>query len=157
MSVIAIYVVVSLSLILIGEYVGDFLLQSREVALKKSKSFKALGKHLILIACALTVFMMPMVIIGMITEALMVKFIAGYCILHGLQDRFVWKGYEWLVYYKARKSLEYIKNAQNQKWLVDDRVNSFKYWEDKGFYDTIGLDRLLHTLTALVLWAIFFL
>ena len=122
-------------LLIVAHFFGDFVLQDRETALKKSSSWIALTKHFIQVFFGMTLvvwvvglFFFPYAELLFLTGVVFL-----YSIVHCIQDRYIWRGYKWL----RRKE--------------DD---TFKYWEDTKFYDTIGLDQALHliTLVAILKW-----
>lgn len=151
-------IILPLITLLIAEFVGDFLLQDREMALKKSSDLKFLAKHLFAIFVVMAAtglgFGMPSV------------YLAGcYVIIHGIQDWYIWNGYKYLVGKRLMKEVKddlskLVTNDKEQE-LFQARVSSFEasreYAEDKVFYDTIGLDRVLHIVTIVVLYGVFFL
>lgn len=136
---------IPLLVILVAEFVGDFLLQSREIALSKSSNLKSLGKHLFAI-------FMCMAATGL-GFGLPAVYLAGcYIVIHGVQDWFIWRAY------KARLiSRLGFDEMDLQHPPIKEELERFQYWEDKAFYDTIGLDRLLHVLSIIVLYGVFFL
>jgi len=139
-----------LVLILIAEYIGDFIFQSREIALNKSKDIKVLVKHMaIIFGC------MGATAFGLGLPAL---YLAGcYVIIHGIQDWFVWRGYKAVIYKRVMKKFNQLGQGEAGLAWVRNNLNAHKYWEDKLFYDFIGADRLLHIITIIVLYGIFFL
>lgn len=148
-----------LVVLLMAEYIGDFLLQSREMALTKSSDDKVLLRHVTIIFCTMVFFSIDFGL-KVIPLALI------YCFIHGVQDKVIWNGYKWWVKKRIIEIHEKVGKQANvseekkQEWIKAAlrRFESDKeYAEDKAFYDTIGLDRLLHVVTLVVLYAIFFL
>jgi len=113
----------TISLLLISHFIGDFVLQSRKIATTKSSKLSSLSIHLVILFLSL----IPVTLLSKLP--IYIPFI--YCILHGLQDWFIWRGYKKL--YTIRKSPP-------------------PYYEDHLFYTTIGLDQLLHTIILLSLF-----
>ena len=152
---------IPLVLILVAEYVGDFIFQSRDMALNKSKDVKVLFQHLSYIALMLFGVFVGMWLGGLyLPFHLIILYILSYCMIHGIQDWYIWKGYAVIVSKRmeARALTRGIgcspeRLARTIKHFVDTK----EYAEDKIFYDTIGLDRLLHVITLVVLWGVFFL
>lgn len=114
-------------IILIINYIADFLLQSREIATKKSKSLPALLKHV----STLGIFMF-------VTLAICYKFENLYgvfafsmvnMLLHGITDFFT------------------------SKWTS----HLYKNEKIKQFFDVIGFDQLIHVITILMTYDYFLL
>lgn len=135
---------------------GDFLLQDRETALNKSKSFKYLGQHLFAIFCCIAATGLGL--------GMPAVYLAGcYIVVHGIQDWYIWNGYKYLVMRRILNKVKTIPNLTQvaketyiqQKSIVFEMEK--EYAEDKVFYDTIGLDRLLHVITIVILYGVFFL
>lgn len=99
-------------------FLSDFLLQTREMALKKSAQPLVLFAHVHIIF--LTFFLGTTPFIGA-TKALLAS--ALNSATHAVIDWNIWRGY---------------------KYLRRRQPPDFKYWEDSLFYTTIGLDQLLH-------------
>lgn len=107
-------------------FIADFVLQTREMAQKKSQEAIWLIRHLLV----------QLIIIG-----LGLCFVAPWqtawkiailnAIIHGLIDWNIWKMYKHFALKRA--------------------TADFKYYEDYWFYVTIGLDQLLHTSTLVML------
>ncbi len=57
-------------------------------------------------------------------------------LIHLIIDQSIWNVYK------------YIKKKQ----LKGTNVNDFQYWEDKMFWNFVGLDQLLHILTILFVY-----
>ena len=113
----------------IADYIGDYLMQTREMALKKSEDDLTMFCHgaIIFTCCA---------VVALVFRSMDLMRVAYfYTVLHVVQDAIIWKGYK--------------KKIKDKK--------DFKYWEDKGYYDTIGLDSRLHTITLIILFWFFVL
>lgn len=161
-------ILIPLIIILIAEYVGDFLLQSREMALNKSKKITTLLMHLYCIGCCLIIGFGAVSYWYVIPLMVALKFTGLYCLVHGVQDWFIWKGYGAIVHRRIMKQIEAggkvgctPTDGFQVKNLFDISITAFMrdkdYAEDKVFYDIIGLDRLLHILTLVILYGVFFL
>ena len=103
-----------------SHYVGDFLLQRREVALHKSEDLKCLAEHTIIMFIVTMVFMLVTgkAFIIVMSAALL------YAVLHGLQDKFIWRMFGDIV-----------------------AINNYKKGSaefDRWFFTTLGLDQMLH-------------
>ena len=112
-----------LIILLVSHFIGDFVLQSRKIATTKSSKFSSLAVHLIILFIAL----LPITYYSEVPIGIPI----AYCLLHGIQDWYIWRGYKKL--YTIRKAPP-------------------PYQEDHLFYTTIGLDQLLHTIVLLVLF-----
>lgn len=143
---------------MILHFIADFLFQSREMGQKKSSEFRWLFKHLtiqwLFFAFGLVYFVGPVVAISFATLN---------CIAHGVIDWYIWRGYKLFTHNRLVKESHqaaYMNGNLNipyevrQKEKYDEKLASFKYWEDHWFYSTIGLDQLLHGLTIVALFAI---
>lgn len=75
--------ILALLLMIVGHFVGDWLLQSREIALAKSRHFPTLLKHLTRVQLTLIPFYF-VADIGLLPSVL-------YITLHGLQDWYWWR------------------------------------------------------------------
>lgn len=125
-------------------YLADFLFQSREMGKKKSEDLKVLAEHGTIIFAVFFLFG------TLFLDKSMVLFSLIYAVIHCLQDGLIWRGYKALVKY-------HIKYAYHDYWAVEDEsvekgFKDWKYWEDKRFYDTIGLDQTLHAITILLVY-----
>jgi len=148
-----------LILILIAEYVGDFLLQDRDVAARKSKEFSALFTHAVYLFISLSV-------VSLFVGSSMILFAIVYTAIHAFQDHFIWRIYYRIIRNRFSREVEaakikgnkytdnYVKNQVNV--MIANFTADNKYAEDKVFYDIIGLDRLLHVTTIVILWRMFF-
>ena len=119
----------SLAIFLIAEYIADFLEQDRETALNKSSNFRYLFKHGVDIWSTIG-------IAGLIFGIQEIIYMSAiYAAIHMIQDKFIWSYY---------------------KYSIKNKGSNFEYWNDKTFYDVIGLDRLLHVLTIVGMYAIYY-
>lgn len=89
------------------------------------------------------------------------KFVGWYCLIHGIQDWFIWKGYEQVVKTRLWNEAS-VKNSpidfhERLKERTELFLKNREYAEDKVFYDIIGLDRLLHVITLVVLYGMILL
>jgi hypothetical protein len=83
--------------------------------------------------------------------------------IHGVIDWNIWSLYKKQVKKRLNKAA-YMRAVEDTDWNTSYKnrcerhlkvlAEEFKYWEDKGFYTTIGLDQLLHTLTIILLFAL---
>lgn len=139
MSTDALVFVVTLLSFLIAEYIGDFYLQSREMALNKSKDIGTLFAHCTNIAnciyiAGIAMYMLSNSIALLITAIL-------YPIVHGIQDWFLWRKF----HVKVKKI-----HGDNAAVYYETK----QYADDKLFYDFIGLDRLLHIITGVMILSV---
>ena len=135
--------ILGLCILFIAEYIGDFLLQSRKMALNKSKDGSYLREHLVRISLILSLaaVILKLSSFGAASIAIICLIIPN-AICHGIQDWYIWNGYKKIV----------AKKEKDIERFVKERL----YAEDKLFYDFIGLDRLLHILTMTILYSLFF-
>jgi len=143
--------ILSLIIILISEYIGDFVLQSRKMALAKSTNFNVLMKHVVTVIG--TVFIGASVGFGILWQSPMAlvgsaAYAVIYGIIHGIQDWYIWKGYHSIV----KERFRITKSGDYDNKGIKSFMENKDYAEDKVFYDFIGLDRILHTITLILLW-----
>ena len=124
-------------------YIADFLLQPREMGKRKSSEPKWLAGHLLI------QFLCFLPFTGW-------KFALANCVVHGIIDWNIWKGYKWSAYYRIKK------DTDGMGWTpeiiqehIEAKGKQWEYWEDHLFYATIGLDQLLHCLTIYYLAGLF--
>lgn len=145
---------------------GDGFLQSRDIAKKKSSSLKALGIHLSYIF--LTTFMSGIIVVSsyaIFVEDLplyywvkVLKFSVFNALIHGIIDASIWNLYKFKVisdHYGFSSAVMCAKDKSKRKILLS-KLNDFKYYEDKWFYDTIMVDQYLHVLTIVLLSSLMF-
>ena len=112
-------------------FIGDFVLQTREVATTKSKDWYALAHHCMIIWFS----MIPLGVMvgGGFIDCM--AFATANAVIHGTIDRNIWKRYGQRI---ARKS-------------DPTRNEEFQYWKDHVFYTVIGFDQFLHVSVLLLL------
>lgn len=142
---------IAISIILIFEYIGDFVLQSREVAENKSKDLKVLSKHILILSglvflgSSIAFLLCGNTFGGSLILASLFTLTNG--LIHAIIDMNIWKGYEFIVKRRFEK---------NGPELFESRIKYFKenkeFADDPMFYNFIGFDRLLHILTILGLY-----
>ncbi len=151
-----------LIMLLVAEYVGDFLLQDREMAVNKSKHIPTLLLHLLAIFICIAATGLGF---GWASV-----YVAGcYIVVHGIQDWFIWNGYKWSVGKRLKKEAKEdlgTIGSEGRPWYNEEErleritkayIGNNEYVDDKVFWDTVGLDRLLHIITLIILWGVFFL
>ena len=126
--------ILSIFLFLILEYIGDFLLQDREMAINKSSDIRELITHVATIVVILNLVGVVGIFLDKTEIAILIPVGVLYGIFHAIQDWYIWRLYK------------YIRRNEDK---------NFKYYEDKLFYDFIGLDRLLHIITGITLIGVF--
>ena len=116
-------------ILFISHYVGDFLLQRRKVAVNKHSDMACLLEHtvIIFIVTLAAMFMSGREVAAVIAAVL-------YAILHGIQDRFIWRSFN-------KKKIE-------NNWTVEDP--EFSNW----FFKYLGLDQMLHMIILFTLSSI---
>lgn len=120
-------------------FVADFILQSREMGQKKSTEWEWMKKHIFWIKLVFFVGLFP--VVGFYKAA---TFALANGLIHLCIDSCIWKVYAWTVWERERKTG--VKR--------EDLKKRWKYWEDKWFYDTIGLDQFLHVATIIIIWSL---
>jgi len=106
-------------ILFISHYVGDFLLQRRKVAVNKHSDMACLLEHTVIIFITT---LAAMLVFGNAAAAVIVAVL--YAVLHGIQDRFIWRSFN-------NKKIE-------NKWTIEDP--KFSAW----FFRYLGLDQMLH-------------
>lgn len=110
-----------------GHYLADFVLQTRKMALEKSKYISTLFLHCLEHFLVYLILCTPFV-----GGVLAFKFAGVNAILHGVVDWNIWRGYKYI--------------------HRDKDITTFRYWETHGFWSVVGLDQAIHY-TCLVLTA----
>lgn len=133
-------------------------MQDRETANKKSEDVEYLRDHVLTIIGAMWI---PAAVIFYIAwggahgilGAAFFAVING--IVHAITDWNIWKGYKLLVFKRFQKECNKKGELLNVT-IPKKRIIAFKknkeYAEDPWFYNTIGLDRLIHVSTIIVLY-----
>ncbi len=124
---------VDVFLILVSHFIGDFILQSRNIAERKSTDTAALSWHILIYTWTLSIFGFYKMLTYLPCKNLgpLVLGIAGYVLINGI--------------------LHFAVDA------VTSRLTSY-YWSEKNtraFFITIGADQLIHTLTLIYTLRIF--
>ncbi|RKX64109.1 MAG: hypothetical protein DRP42_06995 [Tenericutes bacterium] len=114
----------------LGHYIGDFLLQNREIAENKSSSLP----HLLIHGFIVGAVMLGMLVIAGLSISSALSIVLIYTALHCVQDKFIWKTFE--------------KKAAANMWKWGEP--KFNKW----FFRFLGLDQMLH---MIVLFALAFL
>ncbi len=105
-------------MLIVSHFVGDWFLQGRTIAENKSKSVPILCAHVCIIG---VVMCAAFLLTGYPhTQATGIKLLM-YLILHGLQDRYIWRYYE---------------------HTFHDPANPDR--KGKPFYTTIAIDQMIH-------------
>jgi len=110
-------------------FIGDFLLQSRKMANRKSERPEYLIAH---IAIVFAVMLLGGWVILPFQDSFALAAVAVF--IHGLIDFFVWAGYRWWI----------------KRTLPD--FARYEFWEDTKFYAALGLDQLLHYITIILVY-----
>lgn len=123
--------VIAVLTIIFAHYFGDWLLQSREMALKKSSDIYVLLEHLSMLFLPLFIASFVVFEINPITEvptAIFTFQIVGWLfinlICHGIQDWFIWK-------IAGKHLMQFCKTKEEA-------------YNSKMFWDIVGLDGMLH-------------
>lgn len=116
------------ALALFYHFLADFILQSGDMAKRKSEEWRILIAHC---AIHLAVFFAGFVFILGPLAAIKVALVNAW--VHAFIDWNVWRGYK--------------RYAAHRSAGRADQAEPFRWWEDHYFYVTIGADQLLHGLT----------
>lgn len=139
-------------LILFGlHFFADFILQSREMGKKKSVEFKWLFYHFGILWIVFFVGICLMLDLNGIKPSpestrILLALCVGIPLIHCFQDWFIWKGY------KAYIKWNWISHNETKEFVDYYFDTKFKYWEDKAFYTTIGIDQFLHYATITLIY-----
>ena len=140
-----------IAVMLVGHFVADFLLQSREMGKKKSIYLDWLIEHAAI--QFLVMATVTMYFVGIVT-AYKIAFLNA--LVHGVIDWNIWKLYKLHALKKVRAVAE--RNLGFSDLLpehIEHYARDYEYWDDHWFYVTIGTDQLLHSLTLIVLASLF--
>lgn len=128
--------------LLVLHFIADFVLQPREMGVKKSSDLRWLGGHLAI----------QFLIFAPLTSIL---FALANCAIHGVIDWFIWRGYKWTVVkciYKDSEGRDCHSLISDTDYsFVPPRLGEWRFWLDHLFYITIGLDQMLHGITLVLL------
>lgn len=119
-------IILLFGLLIIGHFIADFLLQSHEMARRKSIEVGVLVQHVSI--HLIVTFFMSVLVVGHIRAVLIALFVAG---AHAAIDWNVWRGY------RARVAKR-------------EDARTFEWWNDHWFYVTLGADQLAHGLTFVI-------
>ena len=117
----------SIILLLIAHFVGDFVLQTRKIAEKKSKKPEIMLLHVGMYAVVLIAFM------NFTMGSAAVPFAILNAAFHGIQDWIIWNAY---------------RDHRSPTVLSE-------FWNDPIFYEAIGFDQLMHTCVLIGTYHIF--
>lgn len=106
-------------LIIITHFVSDWILQPQSVARQKASSWAWMLKHIWIIFVATS--MLFILGEGSIGLAML------YTVLHGIQDRYIWRIYEWA---RGPYTPEYLSHN--------------KFAEDYWWYFIVAVDQIIH-------------
>lgn len=110
-------------LIIIIHFVSDWMLQPRSVARRKSSSWAWMLKHLLVILPATMILFLLGGLLWWLWLAIL------YTVLHGIQDKYIWRIYEWSA---GPYTPEYLSHN--------------KFAEDYWWYFMIAVDQIIHLL-----------
>jgi hypothetical protein len=146
---------IAVSALLLSHFIGDALLQSREMAERKSSDLYILFTHIAVVSFANLIFASIF-----FDSTVAIKFTLLNAIGHLLIDGLIWNAYKFSVVFKAwrfwRKNKDQLIQADssnNLKRCYTSYLPKFKYWKDKNFYTFIVLDQMLHI--ACFVWALY--
>ena len=114
-------------------FLGDFFLQSRRIALNKSLFKIDLLIHILIISSVLALGLFYFY-----SRLTLSYFIGINALIHAIIDWFIWRLYKYSI---------------NCRYPI--RVpETFKYYNDRWFYNTIAVDQFLHISTLIVLYGV---
>ncbi len=116
--------------LLAAHFIGDWILQPREMALNKSKDFRVLCDHLCIVTVCLSWASLIFFWGNLGIPFLLLLFVNA--VLHGVIDWNIWR-----IYAKVRGNNVY--EHEIGKWTHESHINH-DYW----FYSTIAIDQFLH-------------
>ncbi len=128
-------------------FVGDFILQPRWMAERKSTEFTVLLKHLAVISVVFTIGAV------VLDPMLFATFVLLNALIHGIIDWNIWSVYKWTVVQRCTRQHE-LPFHPTSDTLLEPQIKHFKYWNDSWFYNTIGLDQFLHGATIIILYGV---
>jgi Protein of unknown function (DUF3307) len=161
--------------VMLLHFIADFLLQSREMANKKSTELKWLFKHLGIqfgvffvgmTWAVLNFFIMvtsnnPFVPQYSLKTMFFAACIHGFAfsfvnaLIHGMVHWNIWKLYKLSAWWRIRKIVIRKHGTWTQPPEEDVNIKAetanWRYWEDYWFWVTVGLDQTLHIITLFVL------
>lgn len=142
-------------LILFGlHYFSDFLLQGRSMGKGKVSNPYWMGGHwaIIFLPLLLGGFFLakeslngPVGPFNILTLALCISF------LHCAQDWLIWSLYKMSIKIRLRNKYK-VLDSSNKDIAIEYR--DWEYWDDKWFFNTIGIDQLLHYATIILVYNI---
>ena len=145
---------IAVTCLLLSHFIGDALLQSREMAERKSSDLYILFTHICVVSFVNLLFA------GIFFDStIAIKFTLLNAVGHLLIDGLIWNGYKVTVALKARRFWKKNKDTilkgglvRTQKEIYRAFLPTFKYWKDKNFYTFIVLDQMLHIICFV--WAL---
>lgn len=122
---------------LLLHFIADFICQTRYTAQNKATHLVVLVSHATTVWFVFVIGSIILLIVtrdpNMLNSFILFGFVNAT--MHGIIDWNIWRLYNKFVTYR--------------KIAVID--TQFKYWEDKYYYMTIGLDQMLHAVVIIVL------
>lgn len=144
---LSIYSMLGLLYVFFLHFIGDFYLQDRETARKKSLNKTWLFKHAAILYCVFQVGTLAMWFLKgdwMYHYLDTFGFSVGNVLIHALIDWNIWKFYRLTV------------RLRNPHFLSEpEAAANWRYWEDHVFHLTLGFDQFLHAATLIVLYRFF--
>lgn len=126
-------------------FIADFVLQSRKMGKEKSNSFGYLFGHIMI--------QFGVMFIGLLFKLNMLQAyqISGLnALIHGIIDWNIWKLYKRRVIQKVKNSDLFAHDMYGLTKHGENILSQYEYWNDHGFYLTIGFDQFLHSATILL-------
>ena len=137
----------NLGLFTIAHFIGDFVLQSREMGKNKSKYAGVLIAHTCIL-WSTTVFIGLLIGYDM-TKTEVLEFATINSLAHMVIDGIVWNVYK----ANVRNQLKMICPGENAEY-IEYRLEEWKFWEDHTFFTFIGFDQMSHMLTIIIVYGV---
>ena len=144
-----------LAVLVLSHIVGDGLLQSRKMAMNKSKKLEVLATHILFLS--LPIFLTMWYFAGF-SKAIFFTSLNG--IFHGLIDWNLWNGYGAIVKKRiTRDAYEQVEKGYNTPasipYVIENSLTKYvrekEYVDDAWYYHFIVIDQALHVLTFITL------
>lgn len=140
--------------LMVLHFVGDFLLQSREMGKNKSSQLVWLVRHCFIILAVMYAGLVPWLLSGLLAGPKYLLFPLLNMLVHGVIDKNIWNFYKASVTYRIKQNPSVVETVDGLVLAQDAKNVKWEYWEDHLFYVTIGFDQLLHAATIIWLWSV---
>ena len=128
-------------------WVGDYVLQSNDLALRKADDAIALIHHVVIVALALFVGVLPLGVMGLVGWNLLVQFVGVNYVAHLVTDYLTSKVNKWLWFVDTEPRGRNIPTGDYASFPFYAKFDMEKrHW----FFVSLGFDQFLHQLVLLV-------